>query len=33
MSANYPETRAFWEKDPETGEVTDIGSYTNWPDK
>lgn len=30
--SEYPETRAYWELDDESGEVKDLGSYTNWPD-
>lgn len=29
----YPETRAVWVLDDVTGEVADIGSYTNWPEQ
>lgn len=27
---NYPETVAYWDVNEETGEVEDVGSYTNW---
>lgn len=29
----HPESVATWEIDDETGEVTDLGSYTNYPDQ
>lgn len=30
--SEYPQNTAFWELDDETEEVTDMGSYTLWPD-
>lgn len=29
----YPENTAYWEIDPETEEVQDIGSYTDWSEQ
>jgi hypothetical protein len=29
----YPQQVATWEIDDETGEVEDMGSYTNYPDQ
>lgn len=28
-----PESVAYWEVDETTGDVKDLGSYTNWQDQ